>query len=154
MEFFTRADKERLEAQLRELTGRRKEITERISEARALGDLKENAEYHSAREEQGLNERKIRELEETLANGQVADDIDVPEDMVFLGAKVRLREVEADDEDIYKLVGAASGDFSVDYVEVTSSSPMGQALLKARVGETVRVDLPKGPTNFEILEIL
>lgn len=154
MEFFTRADKERLEAQLRELTGRRKEITERISEARALGDLKENAEYHSAREEQGLNERKIRELEETLANGQVADDIDVPEDMVFLGAKVRLREVEADDEDIYKLVGTASGDFSVDYVEVTSSSPMGQALLKARVGETVRVDLPKGATNFEILEIL
>lgn len=154
MEFFTRVEKERLEAQHRELTGRRKEITERISEARALGDLKENAEYHSAREEQGLNERKIRELEETLANGQLADDIDVPEDMVFLGAKVRLREIEADDEDIYKLVGTASGDFSVDYVEVTSSSPMGQALLKARVGETVRVDLPKGAANFEILEIL
>ena len=154
MEFFTRVEKERLEAQLRELIGRRKEITERISEARALGDLKENAEYHSAREEQGLNERKIRELEETLANGQLADDIDVPEDMVFLGALVRLREVEADDEDVYKLVGTASGDFSVDYVEVTSSSPMGQALLKARVGETVRVDLPKGATNFEILEIL
>ena len=154
MEFFTRAEKTQLEEQLRELVHKRKEITERIADARALGDLKENAEYHSAREEQGLNERKIRELEEQLANGQIADDIDVPEDMVFLGATVRLREVEKGDEDLYKLVGTASGDFSVDYVEVTSSSPMGQALLKSRVGETVRVDLPKGTTQFEILEIL
>ena len=89
MDFFTREEKEKLETELRELCGRRKEITQRIAEARALGDLKENAEYHSAREDQGLNERKIRELEERINTGQIADDVDLPEDMVFLGATIR-----------------------------------------------------------------
>ena len=154
MDFFTREEKEKLEIELRELCGRRKEITQRIAEARALGDLKENAEYHSAREDQGLNERKIRELEERIKTGQIADDVDVPEDMVFLGAKVRLREVESGDEDLYKIVGTATGDLSLDHVEVTTSSPLGQALLKTHVGDTVRVDLPKGASQFEILEIL
>ena len=154
MDFFTREEKEKLETELRELCGRRKEITQRIAEARALGDLKENAEYHSAREEQGLNERKIRELEERINTGQIADDVDLPEDMVFLGATVRLREVETEDIDLYKIVGTASGDFSLDYVEVTTTSPLGQALLKTHVGDTVRVDLPKGASHFEILEIL
>jgi transcription elongation factor GreA len=154
MDFFTREEKEKLETELRELCGRRKEITQRIAEARALGDLKENAEYHSAREDQGLNERKIRELEERINTGQIADDIDIPEDMVFLGATVRLREIETGDVDLYKIVGTASGDFSVDHVEVTTTSPLGQALLKTHVGDTVRVDLPKGASQFEILEIL
>ena len=154
MDFFTREEKEKLETELRELCGRRKEITQRIAEARALGDLKENAEYHSAREEQGLNERKIRELEERINTGQIADDVDLPEDMVFLGATVKLREVETEDIDLYKIVGTASGDFSLDYVEVTTTSPLGQALLKTHVGDTVRVDLPKGASHFEILEIL
>ena len=154
MDFFTREEKEKLETELRELTGRRKEISQRIAEARALGDLKENAEYHSAREEQGLNERKIRELEERINTGQIADDVDLPEDMVFLGATVKLREIETGDVDLYKIVGTASGDFSLDYVEVTTTSPLGQALLKTHVGDTVRVDLPKGASQFEILEIL
>ena len=154
MDFFTREEKEKLETELRDLCGRRKEITQRIAEARALGDLKENAEYHSAREEQGLNERKIRELEERINTGQIADDVDLPEDMVFLGATVKLREIETGDVDLYKIVGTASGDFSLDYVEVTTTSPLGQALLKTHVGDTVRVDLPKGASQFEILEIL
>ena len=154
MDFFTREEKEKLETELRELCGRRKEITQRIAEARALGDLKENAEYHSAREDQGLNERKIRELEERINTGQIADDVDLPEDMVFLGATIRLREIETGDIDLYKIVGTASGDFSLDYVEVTTTSPLGQALLKTHVGDTVRVDLPKGASQFEILEIL
>jgi transcription elongation factor GreA len=153
MEFLTRLEKEQLESQLKEHSSRRKEITQRIAEARALGDLKENAEYHSAREDQGLNEQKIKHLEERIANGQVADDADVPEDMVFLGAIVRLKEVDSGDEDLYKIVGTATNE-SFDHVEVTTSSPLGQALVKSRIGETVRVDLPKGTTQFEILEIL
>ena len=74
--------------------------------------------------------------------------------MVFLGATIRLREIETGDIDLYKIVGTASGDFSLDYVEVTTTSPLGQALLKTHVGDTVRVDLPKGASQFEILEIL
>ncbi len=154
MEFLTRADKEKLEQELRDLHARGKEIIVRIAEARALGDLKENAEYHAAREDQGMNNAKIKDIEERLANCQVSDDLDIPEDMVFVGATVKLREVDSGDEDLYKIVGTASNDFSLDYVEVTTTSPLGEALMKARVGEVVRVDLPKGATQFEILEIV
>lgn len=154
MEFLTRADKDKLEQELRDLHTRGKEIIVRIAEARALGDLKENAEYHAAREDQGMNNAKIKDIEERLANCQVSDDLDIPEDMVFVGATVKLREVDSGDEDLYKIVGTASNDFSLDYVEVTTTSPLGEALMKARVGEVVRVDLPKGATQFEILEIV
>jgi transcription elongation factor GreA len=154
MEFLTRADKEKLEQELRDLHSRGKEIIVRIAEARALGDLKENAEYHAAREDQGMNNAKIKDIEERLANCQVSDDLDIPEDMVFVGATVKLREVDSGDEDLYKIVGTASNDFSLDYVEVTTTSPLGEALMKARVGGVVRVYLPKGATQFEILEIV
>ncbi len=154
MEFFTREDKEKLEQELKDLHAKGKEIIVRIAEARALGDLKENAEYHAAREDQGMNNAKIKELEERLANCQVTDELDIPEDMVFVGATVKLREIDSGDEDLYKIVGTATNDFSLDYVEVTSTSPLGEALMKARVGDVIRVDLPKGPTQFEILELI
>ena len=153
MDFITGEEKTQLEQQLRDAIAARKMLTERIATARALGDLKENAEYHAAREDQGLNEARIRELEERLRNAQVADDADVPDDMVFIGATVRLRDLESDEEDLYRLVGNQSGDFSVDFIEVSTSSPMGVALMKARVGETIRVDLPKGARRYEIVEI-
>ena len=154
MEFITQEEKDELERRLQELKDRRPEITQRIAEARELGDLKENAEYHAAREQQGLDEAEIKRLEERLKEVKVADDVDVPEDMVFLGATVKLRDLKSGDEDHYRLVGEASGNFDFDVIEVTASSPMGEALMKARVGETVRVDLPKGARRFEILEIV
>jgi len=154
MHIMTAEEKSRLEAQLHECMAKRKQLTERIAEARALGDLRENAEYHAAREDQGHNEARIREIESKLSTAQVASDSQVPEDMVFVGATVRLRDVESGDEDLYRLVGEASNDFSLDYIEVTTSSPMGVALMKARVGETVRVDMPKGAKQFEILELV
>lgn len=154
MEFVTREEKETLEKKLAALKARRPEITKRIAEARALGDLKENAEYHAAREEQGMDEAEIRRLEERLSKVQIADDVEVPEDMVFLGAVVRLKDLSDDDEDLYKLVGESSGRFDADEIEVTVSSPMGEALMKARVGQTVKVDLPRGTKRFEIMEIL
>lgn len=154
MEFVTREEKETLEKKVAALKARRPEITTRIAEARAMGDLKENAEYHAAREEQGMDEAEIRRLEERLSKVQVADDVEVPEDMVFLGAVVRLKDLSDDDEDLYKLVGESSGRFDAEEIEVTASSPMGAALMKARVGQTVKVDLPRGTKRFEILEIL
>ena len=153
MNYMTAQDKARLEEQLKELKGRRKALSDRIGRARELGDLSENAEYHSAKEDQGHNERKIRDLEEKLAQAVVVDDQDMPEDMVFIGATVRLRDVSSGDEDLYRLVGESSGALDADYIEVTPSSPMGQSLLKARVGETIRVDLPRGERRFEIVEI-
>lgn len=154
MEFLTEAEKAQLEQQLAELVGKRKELSDRIGAARELGDLRENADYHAAREDQGMNEAKIRELERRLANSKVADPDSIPDDVVFVGATVKLRDTETGEEDLYKLVGESTGNFMLDYIEVTPNSPMGQALMKARVGETVRADLPKGTRRFEILEIV
>ena len=98
-----------LEAKLQQLIEHRPVITDRIAEARAHGDLKENAEYHAARDEQGLEEAEIRRLTERLKVAQVADDVDVPEGMVFLGAVVRLKDTDSGDVDLYKLVGRGVG---------------------------------------------
>jgi len=154
MDFITGEEKKELEKQLRDHIASRKELTTRIATARELGDLKENAEYHAAREDQGLNEAKIRELEERLQNAQVADDADVPDDMVFLGATVILKDLEDEEEEQYRLVGNPTGDFTLDYIEVTPTSPMGMSLMKARIGETIRVDLPRGTRRYEIISIV
>ena len=154
MEFITLEDKERLEQKLADLITNRPILSTRIAEARAMGDLKENAEYHAARDDQGLEEAEIRRLTDRLANAQVADDVDKPDDMVFLGSVVKLRDTDDDTDDLYKLVGETSGNFLADEIEVTSSSPMGAALMKARVGETVKVDLPRGIKRFLVVEIV
>ncbi len=154
MDFITPQEKEKIEARLESLRAKRPVITQRIAEARALGDLKENADYHAAREDQGLNEAEIRRLEERLVTAKVAGDHAMPEDMVFLGATVKLKDLDNNDEDLYKIVGESSGSFSFEYIEVTVSSPMGEALMKARVGETVRVSLPRGTKRFHIVQIV
>jgi transcription elongation factor GreA len=154
MDYITADDKARLKSELDACVSKRKVITSRIEEARALGDLKENAEYHAAREDQGMNEARIRELEQRLSTAIVADASDAPDDMVFLGATVKLRDVKSDNESFYRLVGKSSGEFDDDIIEVTPNSPMGQALFKARIGETIRVDLRRGTKRFEIVEFV
>ena len=152
MNYMTADDKVRIEKQLEKLKKLRKTLSDRIGRARELGDLKENAEYHTAKDDQGHNERKIRDLEEKLASAIVIDDADLPEGMVFIGATVRLRDTDSGNESLYRLVGELS-DTDTDYTEVTPNSPMGLSLMKARVGEKVMVDLPRGRTRFEIVEI-
>jgi len=153
MDYITAEDRAQLEEKLATCVRKRKEITQRIAEARALGDLSENAEYHAAREDQGLNEATIRQLEERLAKAKVTDNSTVPEGVVFVGATVLLRDTDSSDEQLYKLVGQMSDNPDDDVIEVTSGSPMGEALMKARVGETVRVSLPRGERRFEIVEV-
>ena len=154
MNLITAEEKVQLETHLHELIAQRKVITQRIAEARALGDLRENAEYHAAREDQGHNEAKIRDLESKLASSQVVDATEMPDGMVFLGATIKLREEPGGDEDLYRIVGQSSGKFAGDYIEVTTSSPMGMALMKARVGEVVTVNLPRGAKQYTIVEIV
>jgi len=154
MEILTPDEKRRLEVSLQELHAKGRELITRIAEARALGDLRENAEYHAAREDQAQNNARIRQIEDRLAKAQVTDSSSLPEDMVFIGATVRLRDVENGAEDLYRIVGEATGDMSVDYVEVTVNSPLGSSLMRARIGETVRVDLPRGERRFLIVEIV
>jgi transcription elongation factor GreA len=158
MDVITVEEKAKLEAKLKDLVQKRPEISKRIEEARALGDLKENAEYHAAREDQGHNEAEIKRLEERLAQASVVSSDVVPDDMVFLGATVRLKDLKYGDEELFRLVGESTGGAAdhagEDVTEVTATSPMGEALMKARVGETIRVDAPRGELRFEIVEIL
>jgi transcription elongation factor GreA len=153
MNYVTAEEKARLEHELKDRNAMRKVLSERIGTARSLGDLKENADYHAAKEDQGLNEAKIRQLEERLAASVVADTSEMPDDVVFLGATVRLRDIESEAEELYKLVGESTGNFDAEYVEVTTQSPMGMALMKARKGEVIRVDLRRGERRFEIIAI-
>jgi transcription elongation factor GreA len=159
MDYMTADERAKIKARLDELIANRPKITERIAEARALGDLKENAEYHSARELQGMEEAEIRRLEDRLSNAKIVDDALAKDAQVaFLGSLVKIREVgekgPVGDAEMVKLVGEFSEDPPEDYDEVTANSPMGSALMKSRVGETVRVDAPRGVKRFEILEIL
>ena len=154
MDYLSADERTRLKDRLKTCVRNRKVLSKRIEAARELGDLRENAEYHAAREDQGMNEAKIRELEFRLANAVVTDEEMVPDDMVFVGATVLLREVESGDEDQYRLVGDSTGEVEDDCIEVTPNSPLGEALIKSRVGETVRVTLRRGPKHFEIVKIV
>ena len=154
MDFITAEERDTLVARLEKLKANRPVLAQRIAEARALGDLKENADYHAAREDQAMEEADIRSLEERLTNAKVLEDTPTVEGMVFLGATVRLREVDSGDEDLYRLVGESTNNAMLDYVEVTTNSPMGEALMKARIGEVIRVDAPRKVMRFEIVEIL
>ncbi|MDX2116977.1 MAG: transcription elongation factor GreA [Planctomycetota bacterium] len=155
MELVTPAEKQQIEARLAALIANRPVISNRIAEARALGDLKENGDYHAAREQQGMEEAEIRRLQERIANISVIDEkmSKAVEGVVFLGNIVKLRELGSGDEDLYRLVGEAT-DASTDYVEVTVNSPMGEALMKAKVGSTIRVTAPRGVKQFQIVEIV
>jgi transcription elongation factor GreA len=153
MDYLTDQEHAKLKDELESRIRRRIEISERIGRARELGDLKENADYHAAKDDQGHNERKIKDLENRLREVIVADTTHVPDDMVFLGAVVRLKNLKTNNEDSYMLVGESSGRFDLDYMEVTQNSELGKAMLKARVGETIGVVLPNGRTQFEVVSI-
>lgn len=154
MEFMTAQEKTHLQQRLDQLKAKRPEISNRIAEARALGDLKENAEYHAAREEQGLMEAEIRRLEEKISNAKVVDPSHAPDDVVFVGATVRMKDVETGEEDVFRLVGEATNNHLLEYVEVTVTSPMGESMMKARVGEIIKVDAPRRVIRYEVIEIL
>ncbi len=155
MEMITADEKAQLEKRLAELTANRPVISQRIAEARAMGDLKENAEYHSAREQQGLEEAEIRRLEEKLKGSHVVDSkLAKSAAVVFLGSIVKLKDTRTGAEDLYRLVGESTNDDADEVIEVTTSSPMGEALLKSRVGEIIKVKAPRGDKHFEIIEIL
>jgi len=156
MELMTLAEKQMVETRLAELVGNRPGLARRISEARDLGDLKENGDYHAAREQQGMEEAEIRRLQDRLLNISLIDErmSKAVEGVVFIGSTVRLRDTSDGDEDLFKLVGESAGTAPADYVEVTATSPMGEALLKSRVGDIIRVSAPRGEKKFEIMEIM
>ena len=150
---ITPEGQQRLRAELDQLKNvKRQEIIDAISEARAHGDLKENAEYHAAREEQGLNEARIRELEDVLGTSQVVEYKQMGvEDRVILGSTVTIKDIENDEIKKYQIVGDAEADIENNTISFTT--PMARALLKKELGEFIEVHTPGGDKEFEIINI-
>ena len=127
----------------------RQEITQAIAEARAHGDLKENAEYHAAREQQGFNEARIRDIEGKLADVQIIDIAKLPvSDKVIFGVTVTLLNVENDEETRYQIVGEDEADLKNGKISVMS--PIARALIAKSVGDAVVVTTPGGDHEYEI----
>jgi transcription elongation factor GreA len=154
-QLVTQEEKAKLEGDLKALIGRRPVISKAIAEAREKGDLKENADYHAARDEYALNESHIKHMEERLKALTVVDTSSVPEDMVFLGSTVKLKDLNTGDFETVRIVGEVGQiDGDSDIMEVSARSPLGGALVRARVGDKVNVNVPRGTLRYEIVELL
>jgi len=130
----------------------RPEIIEAIAEARAHGDLKENAEYHAAREQQGFIEGRISELEDKLANADVIDVSTLAgKDKIVFGATVDLFDLDSEDEVTYQIVG--DGESSIEQGLISVSSPLARALINKQAGDVAEVDAPRGRREYEVVDI-
>lgn len=126
----------------------REEIKKAISEARELGDLKENAEYHSAKEKQALIEGRISQLQGVIASAKVVDPSTMSGDKVVFGATVTLLDVDKDENTTYQIVGDIESDSSKG--KISYQSPLGKALIGKEEGDTVIVKAPKGDIEYEV----
>jgi transcription elongation factor GreA len=155
MQIVSPAEKAALDRKREDLYKMQIDVQERIRKAAALGDLSENAEYHFAKEENRNIQRQLAELEAKLKSVSVVSTDNVPDDVVFLGHTVKLLDTSDDTEQLVRLVGeAAPPEANSDVMPVSVNSPMGDALMKARVGDTVKVKAPRGTMEFKILEIV
>ena len=143
---------QKLENELQELkVVKRKEIAQKIKEAREQGDLSENAEYDAAKDEQRDIEARIEQIEQILKNAEVVDEDEVDLDVVNIGCLVRVLDIEYNEEEEYKLVG--SSEASSLQNKISNESPFGKALIGAKVGEVVEVEAPAGVVKYKVLSI-
>ena len=142
----------KLEAELEYLkTEKRKEVAEKIKQARAFGDLSENSEYDEAKNEQGHVEVRIVQIENMLKNAKLLDEDDITGDVVSIGVKVKVLDVEFKDEVEYTIVGSTEADPAA--FKLSDESPVGSGLLGKKVGDTAKIETPGGVLKFKILEI-
>ena len=143
---------ERLKEEIHRLkTKERPRIIKAIAEARAHGDLKENAEYHAAREEQGLLEARIAELENTLALAQVIDHKALSNGHIAFGATVTLLDLQTSQQKKYQIVGSEEADMAEG--KISNKSPFGQALLGRKKGDDILFKTPSGAVNYKIINV-
>lgn len=150
---ITNKGAQRLRAELEELKSvKRPEVIAAIAEAREHGDLKENAEYHAAREQQGFIEGRIKQLESELSNAQVIDisKLDVGDKVVF-GATVDLVDLDTDEEKTWQIVGDLEADIKLGLIAI--SSPVARALIGKHAGDEVSIDAPGGTREYEIASV-
>ncbi|MBQ7900699.1 MAG: transcription elongation factor GreA [Clostridia bacterium] len=130
---------------------KRKEITEKIKEARGFGDLSENSEYDAAKEAQAAMEQRVMEIENILQTATVIDVSDIPNDVVSIGSYVKVFACDIEEEEEYTIVGSTESDPLNN--KISDESPIGRGLLGRKIGETVEIETPNGVVPFKILEI-
>jgi transcription elongation factor GreA len=128
------------------------EIAKRVATAREMGDLRENAEYHAAREEHGMLQARVYALKDKLSRAHIVEKVNGTSDTVVFGSQVRVRDLEFSEEEVYILVGPGEEDY--DNNKILTSSPIGQGLLGKRRGEIVEIKVPRGVLRYEVLEIV
>ncbi len=150
--YLSREGYEKLDKELHDLKTRgRKEIAQEIAEARSKGDLSENAEYDAAKEAQGHLEKRIAELEHTLATATIIDEKNINTSKAYLLSTVTIRNLKVKKEMKYTLVSKDEADFKLGKISV--DSPIGKAILGTEIGEVVQVNVPAGTLQLEILNI-
>lgn len=127
------------------------EITKRVATVREMGDLSENAEYHAAREDQGQLQARINELADRLARAMIVDTSVLPKDTVVFGSKVKVKDLEYNEEETYELVGP--GQEVPDKGRILTTSPIGQGLLGKKKGEIAEIEVPSGTLKYKVLDI-
>ncbi|HPP32162.1 MAG TPA: transcription elongation factor GreA [Soehngenia sp.] len=151
--FLTPEGLEKLEMELEEAkVVKRKEIADRIKQALAFGDISENAEYDQAKNEQAKLEERIAKLEAMLRNAVIIDDDEISTDVVSIGSRVTVLDIEFNEEIEYTIVGSAEADPFEG--KISNESPMGKALLGRKVGDTVSVQAPDGTIKYKIKAIM
>lgn len=127
------------------------EITKKVAEARSHGDLSENAEYHAAREDQGMLQARIDRAKDRLARATIIDPSQLPSDVVVFGSRVKVKDLDSGEEETFHLVGPGDEDYENN--KILTSSPRGRGLLGKKVGEVAQITVPRGLLRYEILEI-
>ena len=149
--YLTKEGYQKLAEELEHLkTTKRRQFSKAIGEARAQGDISENAEYDAAKEAQGLNEKRIFELEQKLASARILEG-DIPSDEVLIGATVRLKDLDSAEELEYILVSGEEADYEQGKISI--SSPIGSALLNHKLDDIVEIKIPAGILKYKILKI-
>lgn len=149
---MTRAGYDKLKAEVDQLeTVEMPQVAARVAAARSEGDLSENAEYHGARESQGMLQAKINLLRDKLSRAVIVERAKEAGDEVVFGATIRVKDLKFGDEEEYVLVGAGEEDFDSGRINV--ASPLAQGFLGRKVGDTVAIDVPAGTLRYEILEV-
>jgi transcription elongation factor GreA len=150
--YLTRSGHQKLMEELEHLkTVKRRQLSKAIGEARAHGDISENAEYDAAKDAQGLNEKRISELENKLASARILDDANISSDEVLIGATVKLKDLESNEELEYTLVSEMEADYESSKISI--ASPIGSSLLNHKLNEEVEIKIPAGILRYKILKI-
>lgn len=149
---MTREGYEKKKAELDRLQGPEMiEVTKRVASARDLGDLSENAEYHAAREDQGMLQARINMLKDQLSRAMVVDVDSLPTDVVAFGSRVKVMDLDMDEEETFELVGP--GQENPEKNRILTSSPIAQGLIGKKKGDTAEFPVPRGVIRFKVLDI-